>query len=245
MKIAQELRQLGLSHAESSVYLYLLEYGVCAPPAVAHGTAIARTNCYHLLQSLKGKGLINEARKGKRNVYIARDPRALLESLERKKEVIESILPDLRGLYTAQKNKPKIRFYEGWEEVKEIYWETLLGEEIKAIGSTEQLSEVDHEFFVQYQRALQRKKIIFYDILTHASTKNGDEIKTILDGLYEAVFLPAHYKDTPTDILLWNGHIALITLQAPIFGTVLTSPLLAQTFTMIFQVLWENLKHES
>ena len=63
-------------------------------------------------------------------------------------------------------------------------------------------------------------------------------MKEILRGFYEAHFLPQKYKDFPTDMLIWDDNIALITLEEPIFGTVLTNKLLAQTSKIIFDVLW-------
>lgn len=243
MNITQQLRQIGFLASETSVYLYLLENGISTPPQISSGTAIARTNCYHILQSLKEKGLIAEQRKGKRKAYMAKDPQALLLSLEQKKEAVEILLPDLRALYTTQKNKPKIRFYEGLEEVKEIYWQSLEAEEIRAIGSTKQLSDLDSQFFIRYQKEVAKRGIVFYDILTHASGEKAvQETKSILKGLYDVELLLPQYKDIPTDILLWQDSIALITLQEPIFGTVLTNPLLAQTFKTIFSVMWEKLK---
>lgn len=241
--ITQQLKQIGLHSSEIAVYLYLLENGVSTPPQISHGTNIARTNCYHILQSIKEKGLIQEQAKRKRKAYIAKDPQALLLSLEEKREAVEELLPDLRALYTTQKNKPKIRFYEGLAEVKEIYWQSLEAEEIRAIGSTKQLSDLDPAFFIRYQKELARRGIVFYDILTYASgEKSVQETKSILKGLYGVELLPPQYKDMPTDLLLWQDNIALITLQEPIFGTVLSSPLLAQTFHIIFNVMWEKLR---
>lgn len=244
MDIASQLKQIGLHNTEITVYLFLLGEGISTPPKIAGGTHIARTNCYHILEGLKEKGLIQEQTKGKRKVYLARDPQAFLSLLERKKEVAERLLPDLRALYTTQKNKPKIRFYEGLEEVKEIYWQTLSAKEIRGIGSTKGLSELDPKFFNSYQRELQKRGVIFHDILTYASKEKAvSETRAILKGLYAAVFLPSQYKDVPTDILLWDDNIALITLQEPVFGTVLTSPLLARTFRVIFDVLCKELQN--
>ncbi|MBI3335491.1 MAG: hypothetical protein HY001_03255 [Candidatus Portnoybacteria bacterium] len=246
MNINQQLKQIGLTNSGIAVYLYLLENGLSTPPQIASGTSIARTNCYHILQSLKEKGLIAEQKRGKRKIYLARDPQALLLSLEQKREAVEQLLPDLRAFYTTQKNKPKIRFYEGLEEVKEIYWQSLEAEEIRALGSTKSLAQLDPKFFTRYQKEIARRGIVLSDILTHASgEKIMEETRSILKGLYDVELLPPKYKDIPTDMILWGDNVALITLQEPIFGTVLTSPLLAQTFRAIFNVMWEKLRESN
>lgn len=241
MDLSTQLKEAGLLPSESTVYLYLLESGLATPPLIAKGTRIARTNCYHILQSLKGKGLIEEHAQGKRKAYLASDPEAIARSLERKKEAINRLLPDLRALYTTQKNKPKIRFYDGLEQIKEIYLQTLSAEEVFGLGSTKQLTELAPDFFAHYLEELQKRKIVFNDILSHPSKeKSGPQMQSVLKGLYEARYFSAEHRDFPTDILIWEDNIALITLEKPIFGTVLTNSLLAKTFRIIFSNLWKG-----
>ncbi len=242
MYLHDELKQIGLSKSEITVYLYLLEEGLATPPQIAVGTGIARTNCYNILLVLKEKGLIEEEHKGKRKAYIASDPEALLRTLEKKKEAVERLLPDLRGLYTLQKNKPKIRFYEGWEQVKEIYLQTLNAKEIFAIGSTKHLHSVDEKFLQKFFTEIKIREIILNDIL---NSDSGEEIakqtKELLKGYYDVRVLPRNIENFKTDILIWEDNIALITLEEPIFGTVLTNKLLAETFRIIFNVMKEGI----
>jgi len=240
MLFDQELRAIGLRKSEITIYTYLLENGLSTPPQIAKATNIARSNCYNILQDLKHKGLILEQIKAKRKAYIASDPDALLRSIEQKKEVISRILPDLRGLYTVQKNKPKIQFYEGFEQVKEIYWQSTKTDKLLALGSTKHITDNDPAFFAQYQEEIKNRGVILQDLLTNPSQAVGiNETQRILKGLYDMRVLPEKYKDFPTDLLIWNNNIALITLQEPIFGTVITNQLLAQTFRYIFEIIWE------
>jgi hypothetical protein len=185
-----------------------------------------------------------EQSKGARKAYLARDPEALFLSLVEKKETVQRILPDLRALYTTQKNKPKIRYYDGLEEVKNIYLESLSAKKIYGLGSTKLFSDLAPEFFNRYLKQLKDRDIVFYDILTASSrAKGAPEVKSILKAFYEAKFLPSEYGDQPTDILIWDDNIALITLEEPIFGTAITSPLISKTFTIIFDVMWKNLQY--
>jgi len=237
-----QLRKVGLSDSECKVYLYLLENGVSTPPAVAKGTKILRTNAYNVLKALKEKGLIEPQAKGKREAYLASDPSALVRVLERKKEEAERLLPDLRALYTVQKNKPKIKFYDGFGEVKEIYEQTLLAEEIFAIGSTKHLSGLEEKFFAKYLKDLKARKIIFHDILSAVSGPvYGEQEKAILGALYDYVVLPRKYDHLATDTLIWGDNVALVTLKDPVFGTVITNPLVADSFRIKWQVMKEGL----
>lgn len=239
MTIEEQLKEIGLHKSEVKIYLYLLKSGLTTPPQLAKGTKITRTNTYNILQSLEDKGLILEQTRGKRKAYIASDPAAILRSIEQKKESIERLLPDLRALYTTQKNKPAIRFYDGFDQVKEIYWQSTEADKILAIGSTKQLEAKDPVFFDKLQREMKRKEIFLQDLITHPSKVVGvEQTKEILKGFYDMKTLPSKYQDFPTDILIWNNNIALITLEEPIFGTVITNDLLSQTFRYIFDMIW-------
>lgn len=241
MALAEQLKELNLTKSEIKVYLYLLEQGLATPPQIAQGTGIARTNCYNILAALKDNGLIAEQIKGSRKAYLASDPEALLRSIQKKKEVVERLLPDLRALHTTQKNKPTIHFYDGFEQVKEIYWQATNTEKLLALGSTKQLAERDADFFRDFEKALKSKNVILQDLITNQSQPVGiKETREILKGLYDFRTLPAKYSDFPTDILVWNNNVALITLRDPVFGTVITNDLLAQTFRFIFEMVWEG-----
>lgn len=245
MTIEDQLKKLNLTKSESKVYIYLLEQGLSTPPQIARGTGIARTNSYNILAKLKDDGLIEEQERGKRKAYIASDPEALLRAIQKKKEAVERLLPDLRALYTVQKNKPKIRFYDGFEQVKEIYWQATNTDKLLALGSTKHLTDKDPNFFRKFEQALKDKKVFLQDLITKPSEKIGvEETKQILKGMYDFQLLPEKYTDFPTDILVWNNNIALITLTDPIFGTVITSDLLAQTFRYIFEMVREGIKNK-
>lgn len=242
MTIQDDLRHFGLHKSEIKIYLYLLENGISTPPVIAKGTGIARTNCYNILRELKEKGLLIEQEQRKRKAYLAADPDALVRTLDEKRELVDRMLPDLRGLYTVQKNKPKIKFYEGFEQVKQVYWMTLWSKNKKicGLGSTKELSDLDPAFFNRFITEIKTRGIMLQDILSHDSGVQTVPItKNIMGALYDAKLLSPKYQELPTDMLFWDDNIVLITLREPIFATVLTSPLLAQTFRIIFSILWD------
>jgi len=241
MNYQNELKKVGLYKSESTVYLYLLENGISTPPQISKGTKIARTNCYNILRSLKDKGLIQEQKRANRKAYLANDPKSLLGSLEKRKQTLRQIIPDLQAFYTAQKNKPKIIFFDGWHEVKEIYSKTLEAKVIFGIGSSKNLMEVDKKFFEQWHKKLKQKNIVLYDILDSASQKKAiGESQMILKGLYNVKLLPGQ-EEVTTDVFIWNNKIGIISLQDPIFGTVLESENVSATLKIIFNCLFNLL----
>lgn len=242
MDIKNQLKTAGLNDNEADIYLYLLQQGQSTPPQIARSTGIARTNTYHILRALKERGLIRQEISRRRKAYLAADPGALILNWERQKIDLEKMLPDLRALYTTNKNKPSITFYDGFEQIKEIYLASFEATKIYGLGSTGQLSTLDKNFLKYYFDEVKKRNIVLYDILTNASREVGGPMgKEILKGLYDFKLLPKKYRDQPTDMLVWTNKIALITLEAPVFGTIITSPPLANTFKIIFEILWEKL----
>lgn len=242
MDFSKQLTSVGLHDSEVKVYLYLLEQGISTPAQIAKGTSIARTNCYRVLRNLEEKDFIEVQKWGKRKAYIASDPIAMIRLMDKKKTALEQVLPDLRALLTVQRNKPKIKFYNGWDEVKEIYTQTLSATEVHTIGSTKHFHKKDPAFFRRYLRVIRRRKIFFKDILGPSSkVETSKVVQEGLRGYYSVKYLPNKHQDPVTDILMWQDHVAFISFEEPIFGTVLTNPFLAQTFRIVFSTLWDSL----
>ncbi len=84
---------------------------------------------------------------------------------------------------------------------------------------------------------IKQKKIIFHDIITTSSEKNAKKIKNLITNLYSYKKIPVDDNDLPTDILIWDDKIALITFSKPVFGTIITNKELSQTFKTLFYVL--------
>lgn len=242
MSIEEKLQGIGLHKSEIKVYLYLLEHGLSTPPQIGRGTGIARTHCYHILKMLDEKGLIQTQQNRKRKNYIAHDPGSLIGTFERRQEMVKQVVPELRDLFTAPKNKPKIRFFQGWEEVKELFRLTLDAEKLLAIGSTESIAKIDKRFFEWYPQELDKRKIIFDDILmASAKDKTAPIIKAIRGALHTFKFLPEEFGDQPMDIFIWRDNIAFIALGDPIFGTLITDAALVKVIKIMFKALWEKL----
>jgi sugar-specific transcriptional regulator TrmB len=238
MSLFENLKNFGLAPNEIKIYLFLLEHGLATPPQIAKATKIARTNTYNLLQKLKYSDLIREETRKNKKAYLVTNPSALVKTLEKKKELLDSFLPDIEGLFNKSSNKPIIKFYEGLEEIKKIYEATLKTDELYAIGSTRKLMDLDENFFVNYERQVKKNSIIVHEIINYASKEKGfPQSKSILQNLLDTTILPKKYADFSSDILLWENNIAIINLDEPIFGTILTHPALVKTFKVLFSVI--------
>lgn len=237
------LKEAGLVESEVKAYAYLLEQGVSSPPQIAKGTKIARPNLYATLRSLQERGLITEQKKGKRSAYVAADPSALVHSLEVRTEAMKHALPDLRALFVAQKNKPVIKFFEGAEQVKEIFYEMLEAKGVYGVASTKKLYDaLGWDFFKTYIAKMKERGIVLHDILTEdSSTTSAQTPIELLKGLYDARVLPKGTENLAVDILVWDDKVALISTEAPVFGTLIKNQAIASVLKIMFNLSWKQL----
>jgi sugar-specific transcriptional regulator TrmB len=131
-KIAEQLQGLGLQKHESQIYLALLELGQGTVSDISKAAQLNRTTGYDVLERLSLYGLANRTTSGsKRTMYIAEPPYRLKQYLDNKKrqaehrlEQVSDVISDLQNIYKKE-NKPVIKFFDGWDGIKNIYWHTL------------------------------------------------------------------------------------------------------------------------
>jgi len=116
------LEKLGLSEKEAKVYLATLELGTASAQKIAQKANLNRPNTYVLLNSLITKGLATTREEGKITMFEASTPDQLKLILRKKEEELKAetrelaeTMPQLRAIFNLAANKPKIRFYEGFE----------------------------------------------------------------------------------------------------------------------------------
>ena len=131
-KTAEQLQTLGLQKHEAQVYLALLELGQGTVSDISKAAQLNRTTGYDILERLSLYGLANRTTSGnKKTMYIVEPPFRLKQYLENKKhqaehrlEQADGVVAQLQNVYKKE-NKPVIKFFEGREGIKNIYWHTL------------------------------------------------------------------------------------------------------------------------
>lgn len=121
----KELKKLNFDDKEADVYLALLELGNASIEQIAKKSKIKRTTVYTVISSLKEKGYIEMSKAGKKTLYNAQNPNKIGENLDEKKLVFKKIMPGLLSITNSIEKKPKVRYFEGKEGIRDIYKDTL------------------------------------------------------------------------------------------------------------------------
>src|SRR3989338_2440788 len=114
-KLVKLLVEIGLDIKEAKIYLALLALGEGTVQEIAQKTGLKRTGLYPLLDELKKKKLVLEAKSKKRTYFVAEDPAEILEHTKSRVEQFAKNLELLNALRNKTAKKPRVLFLNGAE----------------------------------------------------------------------------------------------------------------------------------
>lgn len=168
MEIADALQKLGLNAKQSLVYATLLELGPSTAYAIARKSGVKRPTVYVLLEELRAKDAVLKIPHAKKQIFTAKSPDDLVaRALEEIREV-SGILPKLRALMSKE-NRPKIFYFEGVDELKQLLWRNLSSMDGKEIVG-----------FYAYNANLPKKLLHFIDEYNEYLKKHRIRVRGIV-----------------------------------------------------------------
>ncbi|OGI25584.1 MAG: hypothetical protein A3J76_05920 [Candidatus Moranbacteria bacterium RBG_13_45_13] len=241
MELKNQLQQLDLAGKKADVYLACLELGSATVIEIAKKAGIKRTTGYDILMDLIQRGLVSETSKGKRRLFVGEDPEKIKKDLQRKESLISEILPLLKSVYNVRGAKPKIRFYEGVEGLKEVYSDTLkYSGEILAFAS-EDVMKVLGSWIENYISARARKGIQYRGIIPQTdfiqkeiTPKNQQHLRTL------KMIDPKKYPFSIEVNIYGHSKVSLMSSREQL-GLVIESTEIYNTMKLIFELIWDNL----
>ena len=90
------LRDIGLTEAETKIYLVLNELGSTTATKIITKSGLHKSTTYETLERLTDKGLVSSIIKGKKRYFYAADPEKLLAIVKEREANIQRILPELK-----------------------------------------------------------------------------------------------------------------------------------------------------
>jgi HTH-type transcriptional regulator, sugar sensing transcriptional regulator len=238
----EKLESYGLSEKEAKVYVSLLELGETVIQRISIKSKVKRTTLYDVLESLIKKGLVSTIIKKKRKYYIASDPRELESKLDEKKALIKTIIPELLSISNLIDKKPKIRFYEGEEGIKEIYMDTLNypDKPLWAWVTDDVFELLDENFLYYYLNQRVKNKITAY-VISPDTEEIREYRKEDKKYLRFTKLQKTENFSVEVEIDLYGGNkIGVMSFKEGI-GLIIESQKLFNTLKSIFDSNWNNL----
>lgn len=234
----QALKSIGLQDKEVAIYLACLELGQESVAAIAKKAAVKRPTAYLVLESLRERGLVNTATRGRRTIYGVEAPAKLLGILRERERSLQTVLPYLEALNNRAAAKPRIRFYEGREGVLQVYYEMLAVPEIRFWGSMAAILPEFSDVIENFIKISQMKKPKVFDLLTDTPQDRDYARRAIRPG-YELRFFPPELK-VAVDSMLAGNKLAMIAFHPEPHGLIIESEAMASSFRSLWQLAWQG-----
>ena len=241
----KQLMEIGLTDKEAGVYLALLELGPAMVAHIARKANINRTTGYDILEMLSGKGLVSIIAKEGIKKYSAEDPQKViaysqnkLQQVQQEHEATKKLLPELKSIF-HKAERPKVKFYEGKEGLKEAYNDTLTTKNPPLLGYSciEQLHQSLPNFLAGYLKKRITKKISAR-MIAPDTPGIRELIKTDKHDLRESRLLPKDKIDLAIEINIYDNKIMIASWEEDL-GIIIESEKIAEAQKQIFELDWE------
>ncbi len=240
MEIEEKLLvDLGLSPTESRVYLAVLELNSSTVLNIAKKAGIKRPTCYLNLDNLVIKGYVTRIEKHSTTLYTAEKPSFILNKYKEKIENFKDLLP----FYEAKFNrgpKPKIRYYEGKEEIWNIYTKIIFpSEELYFFGTDIQKIEKNFPNLLDYwlkKFSSKNKKIMEIVSFNEAGFKYMTKYKK-----NHLIKIMPENLPVFADSVITENKVFIVSLDN-LFGVLIESEDLAKTYKNFFLLAWQAAK---
>ncbi len=121
MDLKKPLKQLGLSDAESVIYLALVEHGPSTVAAIATKARLQRPVVYKVLPLLQSRGLVTATKKGARTLFVAESPDKLEGLLHETETALFQLIPELKAKFESSDIRPAVKVLEGKQGITFIF----------------------------------------------------------------------------------------------------------------------------
>lgn len=246
-ELMNELRHLGLSDKEASVYLASLELGPAPVQDISHKSKINRATTYVMIESLSNRGLISTFVRGKKRFYSPETPERLLsivrmqqKELEEKEQEFLKTLPTLLALYNAEGAKPQIRYVEGIEGLKTVRqtFEKLDGEFVQIVSFDDSLSSLELEEGRKSHITNLKNEKAPHRILAVMDNPNPESVPEI--GVGEWRIVPSKEFPIHGDITVRGNHVFLFSYKTSVLAVIIVSKEIAESMRALFDLAWKG-----
>ncbi|PLX21539.1 hypothetical protein C0584_02335 [Candidatus Parcubacteria bacterium] len=242
MTIKKTLEQFGLSGKKADIYLASLELGSASIIDISRKSRVKRTTCYDIVVDLINEGLISKTLKDKKTLFTAEDPKKLQISLKEKESILMDMLPELQSIYNVKGEKPKIRFLEGKDGLKQAYTNTLsFTGEIIGFAGDDVVKVLGDEWAESCLSRRVKKNISYRALLPATDSIRENYVPRNIKQLRQSKLIsPKKYPFSIEINLYGKKHVALISAKEEI-ALLIEGAEIYNTLKSIFDLIWDLL----
>jgi sugar-specific transcriptional regulator TrmB len=249
--LEKELQKLGLSDKEAKVYLSSMELGPSPVQAISQKAGVNRATTYVMIESLISRGLMSSFEKGKKKFFTAESPEQLVALLHKEEAEVKEktrqmmeLLPELKIIFSAAEEKPKVKFFEGIEGFKALQDDVLKSkhksqDEIVALDELYKIFPPGPDDFRNKMAGkVQREKVAIRTLYTSEKGKFLNPREE--DGKMERRYIPSDKFPFATEVVIYGNKVAFGVCRGKIIGVIVESKEINETLKAIFDLAWDG-----
>lgn len=241
-----ELKELGLSEGQLSVYSSILELGISTLNSIHEKTGIERRNIYDILNKLIEKGFVSYTlEKGKRT-YQCTHPNKIMEEVKKKEQILHALenkIPDITKLYEFSKPDIKAEVYRGNESMKTLLDESLDYNATYWMGGNSGVERTNlKNWFKHWMARRVAKKRYMYDLVSYGTELEGlnpTNLNEHKKQLYKFYSLPKGFY-TPMVIFIFGNKVVQVLWSEQSFALVIENKDVKDSFMKYFNYFWKD-----
>lgn len=236
------LQKFGLDDKEAKVYLAILELGQSTITPIAERSGVKRTSIYYFIDHLVELGLVSKLDQEGKTTYTAESPERLLDYEKSRLELVREAIPFLMSSYNQLPGKPRISYFEGSEQVKNMLREEMKCEkEVLYIWPEEDVFEKvkDGRLLIEIDNARVSKGIYVKTIRFRGSgafvsnSASSPEFETRIAG--------QEYSAIKTGIALYDSSkVGIFSSKGESYGILIESQELYESMKVFHTLLWNQ-----
>jgi sugar-specific transcriptional regulator TrmB len=257
--LVPQLKQLGLTGYEASVYAALLEHSPASASFVAKKCGLSRSSVYTTLNTLMGKGLVGTTYKNEIKQFIAQDKSSLEQLLRKEEEILsekfqafESLRDALDRLGASALSIPQLIFFEGQEGLKKIYLSMMREAPDRStlyLLRDEFVWRPDWDFIFKPEwmsrvRRIKSEKDIRTRLLVNDSKEERERLGTYGSRKdLDVRFLPRKYSVDRFALYVMGDTVSLLSMEHNnLVGVKMANAHFSENFRRLFDGLWDKSK---
>lgn len=243
MNPKDSLKHIGLNEKESQVYLSLLELGSSTVLAISKRSGIKRPTAYLVLQSLVEKGFASRVIKAKKTFFSAQNPKKLITESELRLKELQEVVPQLEVMFRKRKERPRIKIFEGKDDLDRAYDELFLIKGEALFMGTNKLSMDVFQGSYQKLQFISRTSEFKIRELVDESKESLEYANKVREQYHGVRFIPKKLLPFETDIGIFGNHTLITSVKKEYFTIDIESKEIARAFRTIFEMMWLSAKN--
>lgn len=250
-QITEVLIEFGLTEVEAIVYQASLALGSRPASVIAQKAKLKRGHAYNVLHGLMQKGIVQEFVKNGVKHFTCSPPSSLVSILENRerqlqlqKQRLEQVLPALESVRNPVAAQPKVRFFQGFDGLKEVFDDMLRtpNAEILALVDLAYTWTVVGEDGLDYVRGFikrrEERNIIWRGICVE-SEESDRHVRMRPSTLRQMKAISG--LTCPAEISVYGTKVAFTSTHSEMVGIIVENEPIARSIRSVLEKLWEML----